>query len=120
MNNLKNKKMIFFIRFLHSVITIIMLASIVYMYYFVATGDFNWLVILAVVILIGEGIALYWYNNNCPMMNVHRKYGDDKSFWDLFLPKKVIPGLIFWLKLITLTGFLLVFIRIILNVFHLL
>jgi len=85
----KNPTMIFVVRFFHTLLSILLLIAIGIVYYAGFTDYQSTGVVVALAALITEGILLYLYHGTCPLVFWHRKYGDHKSFYDLFLPKKL-------------------------------
>jgi len=107
----KNKNIIFVIRFIHSIVTIFLILSIIYIYYIAITRRFSYFIIIPVLALIAEAIFLIYNRGNCPLMYIHKKYGDEKGFWDLFLPKRIVPYITLFLEIITIIGFIIVFLE---------
>jgi len=102
----RDRNIILIIRFFHILITILFLLSIIYLYYAALTKRFSYLLFLPLLLLIIEAIFLIYNNGNCPLKNIHERYGDEKGFWDLFLPKKFIPYVVKTLEIITVIGFI--------------
>lgn len=60
------------------------------MYYAGITGNFSYLLAIAVVSLGIEGFVVFVINKgDCPLIHVQRKIGDNKPFFELFFPPKV-------------------------------
>jgi hypothetical protein len=100
--------MIFLIRLLHGLITIFFLTCIGYIYYSGITGDITAFSYLAIAAIIVEGIVVGLNKGICPLGTIHHKYGDDKTFFELFLPKKAAKLAIPVLGTISLLGSLLI------------
>lgn len=113
---MNNKKIIIILRIIHGLITFFLIFSITYLYYTIATRKFGYFLFVAIIALILEGILLFVNKGKCPLIGIHEKYGDNKSFFDLFLPKKVVPYITLFLEIVAIIGFIfisLIFIRII-------
>jgi hypothetical protein len=111
-----NKNMIFVVRLFHIIATIILIASIIYIYYVIFTRKFSYFLLIPLGLLILEAIFLIYNRGKCPMDKVHKKYGDEKGFWDLFLPKRIVPCVVKVLDTITILGFIIIlleFVRVI-------
>lgn len=81
--------MIVFLRTIHGLIAVIMIASVGAIYYAAITKTHGlWLYLAASALLI-EGLAIALNKGNCPFGYVSRRFGDDKPFFDLFLPHHI-------------------------------
>jgi hypothetical protein len=81
--------MIALLRVVHSFVALLMIASVVAVYYSAATRTYSIWLYLAVAALLIEGIVLVLNKGDCPFSYLSRRYGDTKAFFELFLPKKV-------------------------------
>jgi hypothetical protein len=88
-NNKINPFMIRLIRFIHALIALLMFAAIGVVYYSAVSQEYDLLLSLALVVLFIEGVAITLNKGDCPLSYLQRKYGDDKTFFELFLPKKI-------------------------------
>ena len=104
----ENKNMIFVVRLFHIIATIILIASIIYIYYVILTRNFSYFLLIPLGLLVLEAIFLIYNRGKCPMDGVHKKYGDEKGFWDLFLPKRIVPYVVKVLDAITIIGFVII------------
>ena len=66
-----------------------MFASVGMVYYSAVTQTYNLLLYLALGALLIEGIAIAVNKGDCPLSYLQRKYGDDKAFFEIFLPKRI-------------------------------
>jgi hypothetical protein len=87
---------VFLLRVLHGTVCIYFFMCLTYLYYVGITGVATWWLLLALVSLGAEAFAVFVLNKgNCPLTHVQRMIGDDKPFFELFLPphlaKKAIP-----------------------------
>lgn len=99
--------MLVLIRIVHSIFGIISLASIAVIYYSGIVGESTPLLLPACVAILAEGLAMVISGFRCPLEPLHRKYGDDKGFFGLFLPKALVPFAVPFLSVATVVGFLL-------------
>lgn len=104
-----NKKMIIVVRVIHGVITFIFLSCIFYIYYSGITNRIGWITYLAIGLIVVEGIVVSLNKGNCPLGPIHHKYGDDKAFFELILPKRTAKMAVPVLGIIAAVGILLVF-----------
>jgi hypothetical protein len=82
-----NKKRIFVIKLVHSVIFFFMVACLAYILYCAITGRYDWTLLIALTAIAGEGLVLLVNHGQCPFTGLARKYGDPNgSVTDLFLP----------------------------------
>ena len=78
---------IFFIKLFHSLVFVFMLACLVYILYSGITKIFNWVLFLAIIAILIEGIALILNKWRCPLTTLAEKYGAEKgTVTDIFLP----------------------------------
>jgi hypothetical protein len=78
------------LRIVHSLFTVYFLMCLAYLYYAGISGVFNALLLIAVVSLGAEGIVVFILNQgDCPLIHIQRRLGDDKPFFELFLPKHI-------------------------------
>lgn len=107
----RDKGIILCIRLIHIIVTIFLIFSIIYLYYAAFTRRFGYFLFIPLGALIAEAVFLIYNKGNCPMTRIHKKYGDEKGFWDLFLPKTIVPYITKTLEIITIIGFILVILR---------
>ncbi len=101
--------MIVIIRTLHGLITAFFLACIAYVYYAGLTNQPTIWAFLAAAALIGEGLIVTLNHGDCPLGPVHHKYGDDKAFFELLLPKPLAKKAVPVLGILSGLGILLLF-----------
>lgn len=87
------------------------LSCLGYLYYAVFTRNRDRKLWLAIGALLFEGAVVSSNNGNCPLGPVHRRYGDDKTFFELFVPKRIADRAVPFFAVITLLGIVLVFLR---------
>ena len=101
-----NSKMILLIRTIHGIITFIFLSCIIYIYYAGINNQKTILAYIAVGMILLEGIIVSFNKGDCPLGVVHQKFGDDKAFFELFLPKQIAKKTVPFLGIIAFIGFL--------------
>jgi hypothetical protein len=84
-----NPFMIGVIRSIHTLIALIMFASIGVVYYSAVSQTYDLWLYLSLGALFIEGVVITLNRGDCPLSYLQRKYGDDKAFFELFLPKNV-------------------------------
>jgi hypothetical protein len=99
--------MLALVRIIHSLFAFLLMGCLGIVYYFGITGQRSPLILPAVIMLILEGLFLWRNKGLCPLEPLHRKLGDDKGFFGLFLPPGWLPHVIPFFTVITSIGFLL-------------
>jgi len=99
--------MILLIRIFHGIITLFFLICIAYVYYSGIIDRLNFWSYLAMVALIVEGLIVSMNNGICPLGRLHNKYGDDKTFFELFLPRPIAKKAVPFLGFVATIGLLL-------------
>lgn len=99
--------MLLLVRLLHSFFAVLFMACLGIIYYFGITAKPSPLILPATALLILEGSLLWLNKGNCPLEPLHRKLGDDKGFFGLFLPAAWLPYVIPFFVITTCIGFLL-------------
>ena len=84
-----NPLMINVFRSIHTVIALIMIAAVVIIYHSSLTETYGLLLYLASAALLLEAVAVVANKGDCPLSYMQRKYGDNKAFFELFLPKRI-------------------------------
>jgi hypothetical protein len=77
------------IRLIHTLIALIMFAAMAMVYFSAISQTYNLLLYLALGALFIEGAAITLNKGDCPLSYLQRKYGDDKAFFELFLPRNI-------------------------------
>ncbi|MHC4601307.1 MAG: hypothetical protein ACYS47_20115 [Planctomycetota bacterium] len=101
----------FFFRALHVVLGLYLLFILGYVYICGLSGRRDGLLWIAVASLAFEGLVLLFWGGRCPVSLVQEKYGDDKGFFGLFLPRKAWPWVVPCLSAVSGLGILLVFLN---------
>jgi hypothetical protein len=84
-----NKKKIFYIKLIHSVIFLFMFACLVYIFFCAVVGRYDWTLVFALAAIIVEGIVLIINRWTCPFTKLAQKYGDENgAVTDLFIPAR--------------------------------
>lgn len=103
--------MVLLVRLLHGSITVFFLWCIGYIYYAAFTrrrGPLLEVVIGAVVV---EGAVVGLNGGECPLGGVHRRYGDERTFFELFVPKRYARHAVPFFAAVTVLGILLALAR---------
>jgi len=102
-----NRKMIYLVRTLHGIITVFFLSCIIYIYYSGITNQKTTLAYIAVAFIFIEGLVVTLNKGICPLGPLHKMFGDQKTFFELFLPKPVAKKAVPFLGAVAFIGFLL-------------
>ncbi len=102
--------MVYFIRTIHGAITFYFLSCLVWIYYSVISNTPNTLAYVAAASLFLEGLIVSLNHGDCPLGFIHHKYGDQKAFFELFLPKPLAKKAVPFLGVISLLGIGLLFV----------
>ena len=84
-----NTLMIRALRLTHGFIALLLISSMGVIYYSAASHTRGIWLYLAIAALMTEGIVVALNKGNCPFSYLSAKYGDTKTFFELFLPKSV-------------------------------
>lgn len=76
------------VRLLHAAITAFFVTCIGCVYYSALTGRRNRYLLPAIGALIVEGAVVYTNGGKCPLGRVHNRYGDEREFFELFMPRR--------------------------------
>ena len=101
--------MIYLVRAIHGFITLFFLICIAYIYYAAITDKVGLIAYAAVVAVISEGLIVVFNKGICPLGSIHRKFGDDKTFFELFLPKPIAAAAVPFLGSVAAIGILWLF-----------
>ena len=81
-----NKK-VFAIKFIHSILFWLMVFCLFYILYCAVTGKYDWTLLVAVVIIVLEGLSLAFSHWRCPLTILAEKYGaENGAITHLFMP----------------------------------
>jgi hypothetical protein len=100
--------MIAAVRTFHTMIALVFIGSIVVVYYTGLAGTVDVWFYLATGALAFEGIVIVLARGNCPLGGLHRRYGDEKGFFELFMPKRVARHMFSFFFVVTIAGYVLV------------
>ena len=71
-----------------------MSVCLMYILYSGITRTFNWVLLIAIIAILIEGLALLLNNGRCPLTTLAEKYGaENGSVTDIFLPKVIARNL---------------------------
>ncbi len=100
-------KMIILVRTLHGIITAFFLVCLGFVFYAGITGRQMTLGWIAMGCILVEGIILLFNKGDCPLGSVHHAVGDDKTFFELLMPKPLAKRAVPILSIVAFIGFLL-------------
>lgn len=103
--------MVILIRTVHGLLSAFFLGCIAYVYYAAIADVESPLVYAAAAALVLEGAIVVLNGGNCPLGAVHRRYGDEKAFFELLLPPKAAKLAVPVLGAVTAFGILLAILR---------
>jgi hypothetical protein len=86
---LKQPLAILLVRAVHGLITLFFLSCIGTVYYAGITHQASVWAFLAAAFLVLEGSIVTFNHGNCPLGAIHHKVGDDKTFFEIFLPERL-------------------------------
>lgn len=98
-------------RTVHGLIAVVMIASVVAIYYAAFTKTHGLWLYLAAGALSLEGLAIAMNKGNCPFGHVSQRFGDNKPFFELFLPHRIAKQMFKVNFIIVLIGGILLMIR---------
>ncbi len=99
--------MILAVRVLHSAFAVFFLSCLGYVYWAAFARRRNRRLAVAAVALVGEGAVVAANGGNCPLGPIHLRYGDERTFFGLFLPPRLARGAVPFFAAVTVLGFLL-------------
>ena len=111
MNQVANPLMIWVIRLIHTLIALIGIAATAIIYFSAISQTYNLWLYLALSSLLIEIIAVRLNGSDCPFLFLHKKYGDDKTLLELFLPKNVAKRIFKVIFIVIIIGYLLLLFR---------
>lgn len=106
----RKSTVIYVTRSVHTVFALFFLTCLGYIYYCGFTGQISWVSWAAVGVLIAEGLALWINGGKCPLTSLQHKLGDDRAFFDLLLPTRILPYVIPFFVVVTIIGVILLLI----------
>jgi hypothetical protein len=104
-------EMVRVIRFGHGMITLFFLSCIGYLYFCDITNQVSFWTYLVAASLLAEGLVVSLNHGECPLGAVHRKYGDQKTFFELLMPKAMAKRAVPFFGVITGIGMLALILR---------
>lgn len=109
----KSSSFILLLRAIHGLFALYFISCIFYIYYSAITVQLTFLLGVAILSLLIEGIMVFVVNGgDCPLIYFQRKINDPVPFFNLFLPdylaKKAIP----FFSFLMVAGMLLLIVRI--------
>ena len=104
----RRPRMIAAVRTFHTLIALVFVGAIAVVYHSGITGTLNVWSYLATGALAFEGISIVLARGNCPLGHLHRRYSDEKGFFELFMPKRVARYMFSFFFVVTTAGYVLV------------
>ena len=105
----KNLPGIYLIRTIHILIGLFFIGCLGYLYVAAWTGEKNLWVYLALGAILLEGVVLLFNKGECPLAPIHHRMGDDRGFFDLFMPVSLVPYAIPFFVAVTTLAIILLF-----------
>ncbi|MFC1907218.1 hypothetical protein ACFLW8_03935 [Chloroflexota bacterium] len=103
---------ILFIKLFHTFIFFFMVACLAYILYSGITATFNWVLFLALIAILLEGVALLLNEGRCPLTSLAERYGAEKgAVTDNFLPPVISRNVFKVSSVIVVAGVILLAIR---------
>ena len=82
-----NKKKVFIIKFVHSVVYFFMLACLCYVFYCAIARRYDWTLLITMGFIVIEGLVLMFNHCTCPFTQLAEKHGAASgSVSDLYVP----------------------------------
>ena len=101
--------MITLIRTIHGMIAVYFLSCIAWIYYSAINNQPNTWAYLAAASLFLEGLVVFLNHGDCPLGKVHHRFGDQKAFFELFLPKPLAKQAVPFFGLVSIIGTIMLF-----------
>ena len=108
-----HQSMIVFMRIVHGLIAAALIASVGVIYYAAVTRTHGTWLYVSLGALLVEGIVIVLNKGNCPFGHVSRRFGDNKPFFELFLPPRIAKQMFKVNFVIVLIGCVLLLIRLV-------
>jgi len=99
------------VRLLHGALTAFFLTCIGYVYYAALRQRGRRLLYGAIGALTLEGAVFLSNGGDCPLGAVHRRYGDNRDFFELFMPRRFSRRAVPVLGVVAITGVILALAR---------
>lgn len=99
------------VRAVHTLLSVFFLSCLGYVYYAAVARRRGQLLWGAIGALIAEGTIVSANGGDCPLGPVHQRFGDDKTFFELFVPKAAAKRAVPFFAVVTLAGFAMLLLR---------
>lgn len=100
---MKLTRPIIILRVIHGLFTLFFALCLIELYYAAVTRQTGVLLVISVISLAIEGAVVFIFNRgDCPLIHIQRKIGDDKPFFELFLPSNLARKAIPYFAILTL------------------
>jgi len=97
--------MVFAVRAAHSLFSVYFLSCLAYVYYAGITRKRGPALAFASGSLLVEGAVLAANGGDCPLGTVHRRFGDERTFFELFLSPRAAKAAVPFFTVVTVIGF---------------
>ena len=105
------KRSICVFRSMHAFFAVFFISCLGYIYYAALTRVHGRLLLWAMAVLAGEGLAVLLNRGECPLTGIQHRLGDEKGFFNLFLPDALARRMVPVWVTAALVGYLLVWVR---------
>jgi hypothetical protein len=105
------QKTAYVIRFIHLIVSLYFLGCLLILYHSILINKESKLLYIAIISLLIEGLIIFFNRNTCPLGFLHKQYGDDKAFFELFMPKKLAQNVIPIMAVFSIAGIVIFFIE---------
>jgi hypothetical protein len=96
--------MVVAVRGVHSLFTLFFLSCLAYVYYAALARKRNRLLAAATGALLIEGAVVRANGGDCPLGAIHHRYGDEKTFFELFVPPRLAKRAVPFFTVVTAVG----------------
>ena len=103
--------MIVFARVIHVFIGLFFISCLVYLFVSAFSPNITFWTYFSFIAIILEAIVLLLYKGECPLTLFQNKLGDEKGFFDLFLPNKALPYVIPIFTILTTLATILIYLK---------
>jgi hypothetical protein len=107
-NTDRNPRMIAVIRAFHTLLVLVFVGAIVVVYYSGITDTVTVWLYLSTAIIAFEGIVITLTRGNCPLLYLHRRYGDEKRLFELVMPWRFAKYMFAFLFIVIIAGYVLI------------
>jgi len=103
--------LILFARIIHVVIGLFFISCLAYLFISAFRPDITFWTYFCFISIILEGLLLFANKGECPLTLFQNRLGDNKGFFDLFLPGKALPFVIPVFSILTTLAAILIYLK---------